>query len=294
MDAEKIRADLETLLADQSLFEETNLHARNEAIVFIKYVGDVLRVPGYASALDPLFQQSLGLRDQLVAVNESLFQKVRADLQNGSFTPESLRAFFDNFTGSTLGKSNQPEYEYDGLDVLLEQVFFPEPPPIESRTRASGMIRYEATPARIILNLIDAVRFLPNDVFVDIGSGLGLVVMLVRLLTGVQSVGIEFDPAYCAYAQKCAADLNLKDITFIQSDARNANLNIGSIFYLFTPFVNEIFESVLERLRYTSIRHQIYICSYGTITYDLAKIPWLQIRDPAMVHDFKLGVFSSK
>ena len=58
--------------------------------------------------------------------------------------------------------------------------------------------------------------------------------------------------------------------------------------------INEIFDAVLERLRYTALRHQIYICAYGTITYDLIKLPWLQIRDPAMSHDFKLSIFTSK
>jgi len=156
------------------------------------------------------------------------------------------------------------------------------------------MIRYEATPARVILELIDSLRFTPNDVFFDLGSGLGLVVMLVNLLTGNRSVGIEYDPVYCEYAQSCADALNLKEIIFIQSDVRKVDLNTGNIFYLFTPFVNEILDSVLERLRYTAIRKQIYICSYGTITYDLIKLPWLQIRDPAMEHDFRLAIFTSK
>ncbi len=294
MEIEKLRADLEALLADPSLFEDTNLHARNEAIVFIKYAGDVLHIPGYVSELEPLFQRALGLRDQLMATNDALFQKVRADLYNGNFTPESLRSFFDKFTGYVPGVRSQSEFEYDGLDVLLEQALFPEPPPTESRKRASGMIRYEATPARIILELIDAVKFISDDVFFDIGSGLGLVVMMVNLLTGVRSIGIEYDSLYCQYAQKQANDLGLGNVSFINEDARNANLNTGTIFYLFTPFVNEIFENVLERLRYTAIRKQIYLCSYGTITYDLAKLPWLQLIDPAMEHDFKLAIFTNK
>jgi len=56
----------------------------------------------------------------------------------------------------------------------------------------------------------------------------------------------------------------------------------------------QYFDSVLERLRYVAIRKAIYICSYGTITFNLAKLPWLQIRDPAMEHDFRLAIFTSK
>ncbi len=159
MDIKKLQADLDALLADDSLFEEANLHARNEAIVFVKYFGDVMGMPGYTAELDPRVQYALELGDQLKAINKTIFQRVRADLQNGNFTSDSLRTFFDKFTSYTPGKSNQPEYEYDGLDVLLDQVLFPEPSPSESRKRISGMIRYQATPARIILEMIDTVKF---------------------------------------------------------------------------------------------------------------------------------------
>ena len=137
------------------------------------------------------------------------------------------------------------------------------------------------------------VEIIGGDVFVDIGSGLGFVVFLVNLLTGVHSVGIEYDPAYCQHAQEQANDMRLENVTFINTDARDADLNVGTVFYLFTPFVNEIFNSVMERLRYTAMRKPIYICSYGTITFDLVKLPWLKLVDPAMEHDFKLAVFTS-
>jgi len=294
MDIDKLRADLADLLGDSSLFKETNLHARNEAIIVIKYAGDVLSIPGYAESLDPQFQQALKLRDELRKVNDNLFHRVRTDLQKGNFTPESLREFFNQFTSYKSEECAETSFEYDGLDILLEQVLFPTPPPTESRKRASGMIRYEATPARIILEMIDTVKFISEDIFIDIGSGLGLVVMLINLLTGVPSIGIEYDPVFSEYAQKQATNLGLENVSFINTDARNADLNVGNIFYMFTPFVNEIFDSVLERLRYTSIRKPIHICSYGTITYDLIQLPWLQLLDPAMEHDFALAVFTSK
>ena len=263
-------------------------------VAYIKYAGEVLKIPGLAGELDPLYQRAIILQNKLTKANEDLFRQVRADLQGGAFTPESLRATFNQFTDYTPDQRGDAGFEYDSLDILLEQVIFPTKAPGESRARADGMIRYEATPARVILELIDSLRFTPDDVFYDLGSGLGLVVMLVNLLTGVRSIGIEYDPAYCEYARNCAHTLSLKDVKFIQGDVRNIDLNNGNIFYLFTPFVNEIFDSVLERLRYTSIRHPIYICSYGTITYDLIKLPWLQLRDPAMEYDFRLAIFTSK
>ena len=294
MDVEQIQAELKALLDDSSLFDEAKLHARNEAIETIKYAGEVLSIPGYAGKLDPVYQQALPLQRKLTKINQNLFEQVRENIRKGQYTPESLRTTLDQFTNYTPRKKHLPDYEYDGLDLLLEAVFFPINAPSESRKRIPGMIRYEATPARVVLEMIDNLRFMPDDIFFDIGSGLGLVAMLVNLLTNIRSVGIEYDPAYCEYARNSAQSLNLRDISFIQGDARHTDLNSGTIFYMFTPFVNQVFSSVLERLRYTAIRKRIYICSYGTITFNLTKLPWLQIRDPAMEHDFRLAIFTSK
>jgi len=294
MDVANIQAELQALIDDDSLLEVPKLHARNEAIEYIKYAGEVLSIPVFAGKLEPVYQQALSLQRKLTEINQSLFEQVRENISNGQYTPESLRSTLNQFINHTPGEKPLSDYEYDGLDLLLEAVFFPISAPGESRKRIPGMIRYEATPARVVLEMIDNLRFMPDDIFFDIGSGLGFVVMLVNLLTNIRCVGIEYDPAYCEYARNSAQSLNLKKISFIHGDARHTDLNDGTIFYMFTPFVNQIFSSVLERLRYTAIRKRIYICSYGTITFNLANLPWLQIRDPAMEHDFRLAIFTSK
>ena len=109
MDIDKLRADLAALLADQSLFDEANLHAREDAIDLIKYAGDVIKVPGYAGALDPLYQPALALKDKLAETNQALFRRVRSTLQSGDFTPESLREFLMQFTNYTPGNRNQAD-----------------------------------------------------------------------------------------------------------------------------------------------------------------------------------------
>jgi hypothetical protein len=224
MDVEKIKAELKALLDNDSILDETKLHARNEAIDYIKYAGEVLSIPGYAGKLEPVYQQALALQNKLTAINKGLFEQVRDDIQKGKYTPESLRTTLGLFTNYTPGKEHLSDYEYDGLDLLLEAVLFPISAPVESRKRIPGMIRYEATPARVILEMIDNLHFMPDDIFFDIGSGLGFVVMLVNLLTNMRCVGIEYDPAYCEYAQISAQSLNLRDISFIQGDARHIDL----------------------------------------------------------------------
>ena len=293
MDTQQLISELSTILQDQSLLRDNNLEARKNALDTIRYIGKALRVPSKDGDFQRLYHQAQAFGEQLQAIDRQLFHSVRADLQASKFTPESLRTFLNQFTDYTPDQRGQPDYEYNGLDELLENVIFLHPLPSESRERASGMIRYEATPARVILELVDSLRFNPGDVFVDLGSGLGLVTMLVNLLTGVPTVGIEYDPAYCFYAQTCAAELGLSKVSFINADVRKADLSLGTIFYLFTPFINEVFDAVLEKLHRLAKQRPIYVCSYGTCTFELAQLPWLQLRDPAMEHDFKLAIFSS-
>jgi hypothetical protein len=78
--------------------------------------------------------------------------------------------------------------------------------PAQIKEREPGMIYYQKTPARIILELVKKAAFQPGDVFYDLGSGLGQAAILVNLLASVISKGVEFEPAYCHYAKTCAAE----------------------------------------------------------------------------------------
>ena len=67
MDFEKIRAELRRLLEDQSLFEETNLYERNDAIGYIDYAGDALSIPGMDRKSDPVYQKALIIKKKIIA-----------------------------------------------------------------------------------------------------------------------------------------------------------------------------------------------------------------------------------
>ena len=51
----------------------------------------------------------------------------------------------------------------------------------------------ERTPASVILELIDTMDLTENETLYDLGSGLGHVVFLSRLLTDIHCVGIEIE-----------------------------------------------------------------------------------------------------
>ena len=123
------------------------------------------------------------------------------------------------------------------------------------------MVFYQPTPVRHIRYLIAATALAEDDFFVDVGSGLGHVSVLVSMVTGARSVGIEVQASYVASARECAQSLHLSRVRFIPQDAREADLSRGTVFYLYSPFNGSILTGVLSALRMESTRRSIKICS---------------------------------
>ena len=99
--------------------------------------------------------------------------------------------------------------------------------------------------------------------------------LLVSMLTGVRSLGIEVQAPYVASARECAESLDLSRVQFHHQDTRAADLSGGTVFYLYSPFKGSILVDVLERLRRESAQRPIRICTLGPCTSIVAKEPWL-------------------
>ena len=155
------------------------------------------------------------------------------------------------------------------------------------------MVFYQPAPARIVLKLIDELNMSPEDVFYDIGSGLGRVPILVALLTGARARGIEFEPAYYEYARRCAGRLSLSGVEFINVDAREADYSEGTIFFMYTPFHGKMLQTVLERLRSEARTRTIAVCTYGRCTIDVARQYWLRAANEQANGDHRAAIFQS-
>ena len=165
--------------------------------------------------------------------------------------------------------------------------------PDETRQREPEMVYYQKTPARIILEIIRRADFKPQDVFYDLGSGLGQVVMLVHLLTGVVSKGVEFEPAFCKYAETVAAELQLTDVEFINTDARQADYSTGTVFFMYTPFEGILLQEVLEKLKAESEKRKIKLFTYGPCSFAVAQQSWLIRRSEIQYGAGAFGEFIS-
>jgi SAM-dependent methyltransferase len=127
----------------------------------------------------------------------------------------------------------------------------------------------------------------PEDVLFDLGAGLGKVLLVARLLTGATVCGVELQPALVERARAAAARLGV-DAEFVCGDARTANLESGTVFYLYAPFTGSVLAEVLARLRLVAARRAIVICALGI---DLQRAaPWLV---PRASDSFWLTVYDS-
>ena len=149
------------------------------------------------------------------------------------------------------------------------------------------LIGYHASGVASIVRALLEVPVVPDDVVVDLGAGLGKVVVLARLLTGATARGIELQPALVDRAREAAARLGV-DVHFTRGDAREVELDDGTVFFLYVPFTGPALMDVLGRLHAIAARHAIVVCALGI---ELGReAPWLA---PRSTDSFWLTIYDS-
>lgn len=289
---DQIQSELEAIESNVALGEETNFVDRADALDRIEF-----HLLGYINAVDAppddllsLKQRAEILCDQFAAIDQVIFQRLRASIANGTLRGASLRTEFDHYVRKPISS----ERGYDQLDVFVNGLLRLDTPPHETLPREPEMVFYQPTPARVIFELLEMISITPEDVFYDLGSGLGQVCILVHLLTGARTRGIEFEPAYCDYARQSTQRLNLASVEFINADARAANYADGTIFFMYTPFKGALLASVLQKIETASRGRNIYICAYGECTTQVASEPWLELVAQHYQDGDALAIFERK
>jgi hypothetical protein len=296
----EIQSDIETIEKNAALYEETNFDRRVQALDYIEF-NVIDRIEGLLQTIHPpdelilLKQDAERVKRQLEEIDDTLFQRLRAEIRTGGCTGTAFKSLIDKYVGcDSSGRRHQDELGYDSLDVFINGLLLIQAVPLETKTREPEMVYYQQTPARIIFELVEKAHLTEEDVFYDLGSGLGQVPILVNLLSGATTKGIEFEPAYCDYAKGCAADLNLSQVEFINADARTADYSAGTVFFMYTPFEGSVLQEVLEKLRGESRRRRISLFTYGPCTPQVSRQSWLKCVDQNGDLINKLGVFRMK
>ena len=269
------------------------LHRRLEALDDLDACFDASpELPcGLAADALALRQRARALTDELEALNEVIYATMRTSIQAGRGASALLPWVLPEH-GAENASVPVTGFGYDRLDALLSGVFAFEGAGLQSASIDDEMVFYQPTPARHIFRLIDLLRLTADDVLVDLGSGLGHVPLLVAICTAARGVGIEIDGEYVRCARRCAEQLQLRGVSFLQQDARLADLSSGTVFYLHTPFTGSIMRLVLDRLRAEAATRPIRICTYGPCTAVVAREQWLHAVTATQMDE--IAVFASR
>ena len=293
-DLAQMEKDLGALERDQALYDDDNLAARFRALKTLDFLAEAIQIHAHHQPVAAPLQRALSLQADLAQRNNALFQKLRTGIQNGAVTPRQLRTLLESNCRYRAGDMACLHWGAEAADALAAGLFHSDCLPQRWAGSDAEMIHYESTPVSALLELVDRAPLTSADRFVDIGSGLGQVVLLVHLLTGVEAIGLEVIPAFVEQARREAASLGIHGVTFRQGDARSADLCAGTVYFLFSPFRGQMLQTVLTRLRREADARQLTICSFGPCTEQIAAETWLTLQEAEMNHEFRLAVFRSR
>jgi len=188
---------------------------------------------------------------------------VRAAIAAGTLRGDALRARIE-------------EVDPAARDHWIEELLDVVDPPLAEASPAREMIAYVPSAIDDVLFALDATGLGPASSLVDLGAGMGKVVLLASLLTGAAARGIEIDPELVTRARRAAQGLGLP-VRFDTGDARTAELGAADVYYLFVPFTGEVLATVLARLEHVARTRPIRVCASAL---DLERWPWLRRAPP--------------
>lgn len=205
-------------------------------------------------------------------VDEAL--RLRGQLARTRLPPTAFRAAFEAV----------PEVDRDAwFDVLCDCAELPADGPLPR-----GCVPYLPCAVATLLEAVERAAITSDDVFVDVGAGVGRAALLAHLLTGAQCVGLEIQPALVHLARANAAALKVSGVRFVEGDALALVRRVreGTVFFLYCPFGGDRLERVLDDLAALAHARPIRVCTVGMPPLDR---PWLR----AISTSVDLGVYRS-
>ena len=109
---------------------------------------------------------------------------------------------------------------------------------VDDARRAAGRagdpeMVYGTTPASAVLQLLDFAAATPDDVFYDLGCGLGVPTVVAAHFCR-KSIGIEILPEVAQRAREVAQGLQLANATFEVTDFKSVDLSEGTLIYCYS------------------------------------------------------------
>lgn len=168
------------------------------------------------------------------------------------------------------------EASLETRDHLVEEILGIAYPPLQASSLPREAIHYCPSGLAEILFMLEKASLGPARTFVDLGSGLGKVVLLVALLTGARSYGVELAPDLVSHARSAAQALHLDNAHFIEGDIRDVPLPRADVYYMYIPLIRST--AVVARLMELAAERRVRIFSQAL---DLKHLPWLRAGNAA-------------
>lgn len=158
-----------------------------------------------------------------------------------------------------VGSGRRSGQRFDAQNGVVTEalIFLGELDPEAIGPALADATHYEPTPVAQIHSMLDAVPAEPAEkTFVDLGAGMGRVVLLAATKPFRQVIGVEVSGALCETARDNAVrwrrarpELCCKDLRIIRADAAEFRFPSGEIVvYLYNPFGAQTLARVAERL----------------------------------------------
>lgn len=221
------------------------------------------------------------------------YRPLRTEL---SQNPQNLR---DMFQAVNKAKGKADTCFLDallGIPPIRKQEF------LDTRVRQHSGLEtwdyiYEGTSYSVIKKILKTVKPTENDTVIDIGSGYGRFCLYGALTTNASYIGIETIPDRAKRAQNSKNELNIPNVSFINTDAKDYNLSDGTIFFMFNSFWPEGLnnQAVVEK-QLTELARQKPIT---VVTLSMSRFPLMPQTSLEKVAHFDthlsgLDIFKSK
>lgn len=124
------------------------------------------------------------------------------------------------------------------------------------------------------------LKLAPEDVFYDVGCGMGRVICVVARRRVRKCVGIELLEPLCQKARRNSLRLRGRKspIEIIWADAATADLSAGTIYYLYHPFGKDTMRDFLSNLETSILREprKVTLVYYNSVHESILKTAgWL-------------------
>jgi hypothetical protein len=150
-----------------------------------------------------------------------------------------------------------------------------------------GAVPYIPCSVEDIIAMVRDVPVRADDHVVDLGAGLGRVLLLTSLLTGARAHGVEIQEPLVRAARACAEDLGLSAVSFEHANAAES-VPDGSIFFMHAPFNGPMLGAVLARVESVAARRPIVVAAVGL---EFPGVSWLR---PLPTSSVTLALYESR